>query len=108
MDSIINNDREKFEIGFRFNFENPEKHPEHYNDLKKCYESSFKEIFKRDFYAYSETYENISNEQFKDFLTLFYQCAYANANPVNGIGQNIDIGIIRSGKFEWIVHNNHE
>jgi hypothetical protein len=77
----------------------------HMFQIYDLFKSSFLKIIGRA-YIESETFEDISNEDFKNFFWDFYKQVHDNANPVNGIGILPSIAIIRNGRFEWIENTN--
>lgn len=98
----ITYDHSKFNIGLRMNSESDE----HQKKLLKLLDLSFNQVTGFNRYDF-EQYDNYSNDQWLEIITVFYKKIHADAeaNPVNGIGENFDIGIIRNGIFSWILNN---
>ena len=95
-------DHSNYSQGIRMNSESNE----HKNKLFELLDLSINKVTKFNLNDF-EQFDNYSNDQFLKIITNFYERIHQEplANPVNGIGTNFDLGIIRNGIFNWIINN---
>ena len=91
-------------IGCRMNYENEA----HHSKLIELLDASINLITGNKYNSWNK-YDNYTNDQFLKIFTAFHERIHLDclANPVNGIGTEFDLGIIRQGEFEWIQNNDN-
>jgi hypothetical protein len=95
----ITNDKQKMSIGIRFNSSSTEQEERlvlHLdNAFKTCTSHSVQDF---------DQYDNHSEEQFFCLLKQFYIDVFNDpiANPEEGIGNKLDVGVINEGRFKWL------